>query len=102
MLTDMHVQLECARLLVYRAAANSSDGFPDKVETATAKVYSAETTISVTNAALQIHGAAGYSCDFPLERMARDARMFTIGGGTAQMQRTMIGRYVLDQCMARG
>jgi alkylation response protein AidB-like acyl-CoA dehydrogenase len=95
MLADMHIQLECSRLLIYRAAANAGNGFPDKVEAAAAKVHSAETAVAVTNAALQIHGAAGYSCDLPIERMVRDARMFTIGGGTAQMQRNMIGRDIL-------
>ena len=51
--------------------------------------------ISVTNTALQIHGAAGYSRELPLERMVRDARMFTIGGGTAQVQRNLIGKEIL-------
>ena len=96
MLADIHVQLEAARLLVYRAAARAGHGFADKVEAAVAKVHASETAIAVTNAAMQIHGAAGYSCDLPLERMVRDARMFTIGGGTAQMQRNLIGRSVLD------
>ena len=95
MLADMHIQIECSRLLIHRAAANAGHGFPDKVEAAAAKVHSAEMAIAVTNAALQIHGAAGYSCDLPLERMVRDARMFAIGGGTAQMQRNMIGRDIL-------
>jgi hypothetical protein len=96
MLADMHIQLECSRMLIYRAAANAGHGFPDKVEAAAAKVHSADMAIAVTNAALQIHGASGYSCDLPLERMVRDARMFTIGGGTAQMQRNLIGRDILQ------
>jgi hypothetical protein len=95
MLADMMIQLEASRMLIYRAAANAGHGFPDKVESAAAKVHSADTAIAVTNMALQIHGAAGYSCDLPLERMVRDARMFAIGGGTAQMQRNLIGRDVL-------
>jgi 3-sulfinopropanoyl-CoA desulfinase len=95
MLADMHIQLEAARLLVYRAAANAGHGFPDPVEAATAKVHASETAIAVTNAALQVHGAVGYSCDLPIERMVRDARMFTIGGGTVQMQRNLIGRHLL-------
>jgi 3-sulfinopropanoyl-CoA desulfinase len=95
MLADMHIQIESARLLVYRAASNAGSGFVDKLEAATAKVHAAETAVTVTNTALQIHGALGYSCDLPIERMVRDARMFTIGGGTAQMQRNMIGKTVL-------
>ena len=95
MLADMRIQLEASRLLIYRAAAEAGNGFPDKVDSAIAKVHSADTAIAVTNMALQIHGAAGYSCDLPLERMVRDARMFSIGGGTAQMQRNLIGREAL-------
>ncbi len=95
MLADMHIQLECARMLVYRAAVGGVNGFPDKLEAAAAKVHAAEMAIQVTNQALQIFGAAGYSCDLPIERMVRDARMFTIGGGTAQVQRNLIAKEVL-------
>jgi alkylation response protein AidB-like acyl-CoA dehydrogenase len=95
MLADMHIQLECARLLVYRAAVSGTNGFPDKLDAAAAKVHAAEMAIQVTNQALQIFGAAGYSCDLPIERMVRDARMFTIGGGTAQVQRNLIAKEVL-------
>lgn len=55
-----------------------------------AKTFTAEAAIDITNAALQIHGAYGYSRELPLERIARDARMFTIGGGTSQMLRNLI------------
>ena len=89
-LADMHIQLQSARLLIYHAAANAGDGFPDALEAATAKVAAAEAAVAVTNAALQVHGAVGYSCELPLERMVRDARMFTIGGGTVEMQRNLI------------
>lgn len=95
MFADMHIRLESARMLVYRAATTDANGFPEKMAAATAKVCASEAAIAVTNAALQVHGAAGYSCDLPLERMVRDARMFTIGGGTAEMQRNLIGSEVL-------
>ncbi|MYD77225.1 MAG: acyl-CoA dehydrogenase, partial [Gammaproteobacteria bacterium] len=62
---------------------------------ARAKVLSSETAIRVTNDALQIFGSAGYSRNRPLERMVRDARMFTIGGGTAQILRTQIAGSIL-------
>ena len=97
MLADMYMRLEAARLLVYRAAMDIRNGFPDKVNAAVAKVTAAEMAISVTNAALQIHGAKGYSSELPLERMARDARMFTIGGGTVEMQRDLIGREIIGR-----
>jgi alkylation response protein AidB-like acyl-CoA dehydrogenase len=58
-------------------------------------VLAADTAIRVTNDALQIFGARGYSRAYPLERMARDARMFTIGGGTAQVLRTLVASRLL-------
>lgn len=97
MLVDMHTQLEAARLLIHKAARNAGDGFPNVTEAATAKLFSSEIAIKVTNDALQIFGAAGYSRNQPLERMVRDARMFTIGGGTAQILRTVIASRLLDK-----
>ena len=97
MLADMDTELEAARLMVYAAAASAgSDGFPNPKRAAQAKVFASEMAIRVTNNALQIFGAAGYSRNNPLERMVRDARMFTIGGGTAQVLRTLIASHVLD------
>ena len=69
--------------------------FPDMCEAAQAKILASETAIKVTNDALQLHGAAGYSRNLPLERMLRDARMFTIGGGTAQILRTQVAGSIL-------
>jgi hypothetical protein len=89
MLADMAIQLNAARLGVYRAAA-SADPFPDPLLAAQAKVFASEMAIKVTNDALQMFGARGYSRDYPMERMARDARMFTIGGGTAQVLRNFL------------
>ena len=98
MLADMHVQLEASRGLIYAAAAGASDGgFPDSLEAASAKIFAAETAVRVTNDALQIFGAAGYSRNNPLERMVRDARMFTIGGGTAQVLRTLVASRLLGR-----
>jgi len=104
MLVDMHTQLEAARLLLQKAASggaygvrNSGHGFPDMLESAQAKIFAAETAIKVTNDALQIFGSAGYSRNLPLERMARDARMFTIGGGTTQILRTVVASALLDR-----
>jgi alkylation response protein AidB-like acyl-CoA dehydrogenase len=95
MLADMSIGLEAAAALVLKAAANAGDGFPDALEAAQAKILAADTAIRVTNDALQIFGAAGYSRNRPLERMARDARMFTIGGGTAQILRTVVASRLL-------
>ena len=96
MLADMSVQLEAARGLIWRAAAGA-DPFPDCLATAQAKLFASEMAIRVTTDALQIHGARGYSRNWPLERMQRDARMFTIGGGTAQILRTVVASRLLDR-----
>ena len=97
MLADMNVRLTAARALIHRAAANGGAGFPDALEAAQAKVFAADTAVAVTNDALQMFGAAGYSRLNPQERAVRDARMFTIGGGTAQILRTLIASRILGR-----
>ena len=97
MLVDMSIKLEAARGLIHKAAFNAGDGFPDITEAAQAKIYAAESAIAVTSDALQMFGAAGYSRDLPLERMYRDVRMFTIGGGTAQILRTVVASRLLER-----
>ena len=97
MLVDMDTQLEAARGLIYRAAASAGDGFPDITLAARAKIFTSEMAIKVTNDALQLFGAAGYSRNRPMERMVRDARMFTIGGGTAQILRTVVATQLLGR-----
>ncbi|MBI4592618.1 MAG: acyl-CoA dehydrogenase, partial [Candidatus Rokubacteria bacterium] len=86
---------DAARLLIHRAAARAGRGLPDALEAAKAKTFAAEMAQAVTHQALQIHGAAGYGRSLPLERMARDARMFAIGGGTVEMMRNLIADHVL-------
>jgi len=95
MLADMSTGLSAARGLIHMAAMNAGQDFPDMREAAQAKILASETAVKVTNDALQIHGAAGYSRNLPLERMVRDARMFTIGGGTAQILRTQVAGSIL-------
>ena len=95
MLADMATQLAAARGLIHGAA--DCDEFPDVTEAAQAKLFASEMAIRVTNDALQVFGAAGYSRNNPLERMVRDARMFTIGGGTAQILRTVIASRILNR-----
>ncbi len=97
MLADMSTRLAAAQALIYKAATSAGDGFPDPLAAAQAKIFAAETAIKVTNDALQIHGAAGYSRNNPMERLARDARMFTIGGGTAEILRTQVAARILDR-----
>jgi alkylation response protein AidB-like acyl-CoA dehydrogenase len=96
MLADMSMQIAAARLLIHKAASQA-DPFPEPTIAAQAKVFSSEMAIRVTNEALQVLGARGYSREWPLERMVRDARMFTIGGGTAQVLRTLIASRILHR-----
>ncbi|MBI4587661.1 MAG: acyl-CoA dehydrogenase family protein [Candidatus Rokubacteria bacterium] len=96
-LADMVIKLEAARLLIHRAAVNAGDGLPDKFEAAVAKTFAAETAVEVTSQALQVFGGNGYSRELPLERMLRDVRMFTIGGGTVQAMRNLIAAEILGR-----
>ena len=98
MLADMDIGVHASRLMLHeaaRSAETSGSGFPDKTMAARAKVFASETAIKVVNDALQMFGARGYGDQEPLERMARDVRMFTIGGGTAQVLRTQVAGAVL-------
>jgi len=98
MLADMSLQLDAARALIWRAAASAGPGgFPDALQAAQAKILASETAIKVTNDALQVWGAAGYSRDNPMERYVRDARMFAIAGGTAQILRTIVASRLLNR-----
>jgi alkylation response protein AidB-like acyl-CoA dehydrogenase len=98
MLADMQTQLTAARLMLYAAARSrgpDNSAFPDPMLAAQAKIFASESAIKIVNDALQIFGARGYSRDLPIERMARDVRMFTIGGGTAQVLRTLVASKML-------
>ena len=97
MLADMAIQIDCAQLMLYRAAANAGSEFPEATEAAKAKVVAADMALKVTNDALQLFGAAGYSRRRPMERFCRDGRMFSIGGGTAQILRTVVASRILDR-----
>tara|TARA_R110002111_G_scaffold257346_2_gene325511 strand:+ start:233 stop:1372 length:1140 start_codon:yes stop_codon:yes gene_type:complete len=98
-LADMDTELAAARLLLLDAAASGI--LPDRIKAARAKLLSSETAIRVVDRALQMFGAAGYGSDTPLERMYRDVRMFTIGGGTAQVLRNQIAAHVLDRKLSQ-
>ena len=94
-IADMATQLHAARLMVYRAATNPApNGFPDPMDATMAKLYANEMAQRVTNDALQIHGHNGYTREYPLERMVRDARGFALGGGTVEILRNTIAAMV--------
>jgi len=96
-LADMSIKLSAAQALIYNAAASGQDGFPNMLLAAQAKVFTSENAIQVVNDALQFFGARGYSRNNPLERMARDVRMFTIGGGTAEVLRNVVASQILGK-----
>ena len=98
MLADLDVAIHAARLMLHDAARSGGPehgSFPDMTKAARAKLLASETAIRVVNDALQMFGARGYGDQEPLERMYRDVRMFTIGGGTAQILRTQIAGSIL-------
>ena len=96
-LADMSIKLRAAQALVYDAARSGEGGFPDMLLAAQAKIFTSENAIQVVNDALQLFGARGYSRELPLERMARDVRMFTIGGGTAEVLRNVVAGALLKK-----
>jgi alkylation response protein AidB-like acyl-CoA dehydrogenase len=92
MIADAATQIEAARLLVLRAAWLKERGDFYNREAAIAKLYATEMAESVARNAIQILGSYGYSREYPVERMYRDARLMTIGEGTSEVQRMVIAR----------
>lgn len=86
-IVDMAMKLDAARLLVYRAASGAGKGFPSMYESSMGKCFANEMAAEVTDGAMQILGGYGYSKEFPLERMHRDALAWRVAGGTVQMLR---------------
>lgn len=95
MIADMAVDVESARLLVYKAAWLAASGQPfEKAEGSMSKLKAGEVAVSVTEKAIQILGGYGYIKDFPVEKWYRDAKIYTIFEGTSEMQRRVISRAV--------
>ena len=95
MVADMATAIEAAKLLVYRAAYNKSNGLPYNKEAAMAKLYAANVAMDVTTKAVQLHGGYGYTKDYPVERMMRDAKITEIYEGTSQVQQMVIAANLL-------
>ncbi len=93
-LADMAVRIEASRLLVYQSAWRASAGLSYGKESAMAKLSASETAMWVTTKAVQVHGGYGYTRDFPVERMMRDAKITEIYEGTSEVQRVVIGSAV--------
>lgn len=94
-IADMATQTEAARLLVYNAAYKASNGLSYSQASAMAKLMASETAMKVTTQAVQILGGYGYTRDFPVERMMRDAKITEIYEGTSEIQRLVIGAALL-------
>jgi alkylation response protein AidB-like acyl-CoA dehydrogenase len=96
-LADMAIEIDAARYLIYRAASNAQSAITDRYESSVAKVFASEMAVRVTSEAMQLCGAQGYGRGLPLERMFRDARCFTLAGGSAEMQRLGIATRILGR-----
>lgn len=97
MIADMSTRVEAARLLTYKAAQMKDWGLSCTREAAQAKLFASETSNFVTNKAVQIHGGYGYSREYPVERLLRDARITEIYEGTSEIQRLVIARNVMKE-----
>ncbi|WP_461208547.1 acyl-CoA dehydrogenase [Desulfocurvus sp. DL9XJH121] len=95
MLADMAVQVEAARMLTYNAAITKDSGARFSKEAAMAKLFAAETAMSVATKSIQIHGGIGYTKSYPVERFFRDAKITEIYEGTSEVQRMVIAGNIL-------
>jgi alkylation response protein AidB-like acyl-CoA dehydrogenase len=96
-LADMSAGIEAARLRLRHAAWLKDQGRPIIREAAEAKLLASDLAVRVISEALQIHGAYGYSTDFPIERMYRDSKVYQIWEGTSEIQRVVIARRLLKE-----
>lgn len=99
-LSDIATELEAGRHLVYHAAWLAQNGFPFSKEAAMAKLFCSEMAMRATTKAIQIHGGYGYTKEYPVERMMRDAKIGEIGEGTSEIQRIVIARHLLKDLVA--
>ena len=97
MLADMYTEVEAARLLVYQAARRCAEDTGASHVAAAAKLFASEAATRAGLAAVQVLGGYGYTRDYPVERIARDAKLMEIGAGTSEIQRLIISRYLLDR-----
>jgi butyryl-CoA dehydrogenase len=94
-LADMHCKTEAARNLVYKAAWKKGEKMPYSVDAAMAKLFAAEAAMEVTTKAVQLHGGYGYTREYNVERMMRDAKITEIYEGTSEVQRMVIAGTIL-------
>ncbi|OPJ55759.1 acyl-CoA dehydrogenase [Alkalithermobacter paradoxus] len=94
-LADMDTKVEASRLLVYKAAKNKDNNLSYSKEAAMAKLFASETAMEVTTKAVQLHGGYGYTREYPVERMMRDAKITEIYEGTSEVQKMVISAHLL-------
>ena len=90
MIAEMETKIEAAKLLVYKAAWLKQNKLPYSVDAAKAKLFAAEVAMDVTTKAVQLHGGYGYTKEYPVERMMRDAKITEIYEGTSEVQKMVI------------
>jgi butyryl-CoA dehydrogenase len=100
-LSDMATEIEAGRHLMYHAAWLAQHGHPFSKEAAMAKLFCSELAMRATIKAVQIHGGYGYTKDYPVERMMRDAKICEIGEGTSEIQRLVIARQLVKELSGR-
>jgi alkylation response protein AidB-like acyl-CoA dehydrogenase len=98
-LANMAIEIDAARFLIYRAADTARATITSRYESSVAKVFVSEMAIRVTSEAIQLLGAEGYGRHHPVERMFRDARAFTLAGGSAEIQRLGIATKILGRSL---
>ena len=96
-LADMQVQIEAARMLIYRAAWLKDQGLPYGKAAAMAKLHASEMACRVADEAVQIHGGYGFIKDYPVEKFYRDVKLCTIGEGTSEVLRMVIARHIVKE-----
>jgi acyl-CoA dehydrogenase len=97
MIADMATEIEAARLLVYKAGFEIDQGRRNTLYASMAKRFAADTAMKTATNAVQVHGGYGYSTEYPVEKLMRDAKVFQIYEGTSQIQRLIIGKEIFGR-----
>ena len=97
MIADMATEIEAARLLVYKAGYEIDQGRRNTLYASMAKRFAADTAMKTATNAVQVHGGYGFSTEYPVEKLMRDAKVFQIYEGTSQIQRLIIGKEIFSR-----
>jgi butyryl-CoA dehydrogenase len=95
-LANMRIAIEGSRMALYRVASMKDNNVPAMLEACLTKLYMSEVGLKVADDGVQIHGGYGYMREYPVERNYRDAKLGTIGAGTSEVQRSVIGKMILN------